>query len=111
MTIYVSEAHPEDEWRLESNHRAGVLLTQPRVFEERRAAAQILVERFAYDLPLAIDSLEGAAERAYSAWPERLYVVATGGRIVYRGGVGPFGFDPEQMARALAAQLEAIRAS
>jgi hypothetical protein len=90
---------------MESNREDAVVLKQPRSFEERRKAASVLVERLKYDLPLAIDSMENRAESAYSAWPERLYVVATGGRIVYRGGLGPFDFDTEEMERALAAHL------
>jgi hypothetical protein len=82
-----------------------VVIDQPRSLEERRAAAEILVERFEYDLPLAIDGMHNRAERAYAAWPERLYVVAKGGRIVYRGGLGPFDFDPAEMEQALAAHL------
>jgi hypothetical protein len=49
--------------------------------------------------------MQGPAETAYSAWPERLYVVAKGGTLVYRGGLGPFEFDPEEMERALADHL------
>jgi Iodothyronine deiodinase len=111
LTVYVSEAHPEDEWQMESNREDNVLLNQPKIFEERREAARILVERLKYDLPLAIDSMDNKAEAAYAAWPERLYVVAAGGRVVYRGGLGPFGFDPHEMEKALAAHLAGARAS
>jgi hypothetical protein len=105
LTVYVSEAHPDDEWRMESNREEKVILDQPRTFEERREAARLLVDRFEYGLPLALDAMDDKAEAAYAAWPERLYVVAKGGRIVYRGGLGPFGFHPEEMERALAAHL------
>jgi hypothetical protein len=96
---------------MESNRRDEVVIDQPRGFEERRQAARILVERLGYDLPLALDGMDNAAEAAYSAWPERLYVVAAGGRIVYRGGLGPFGFDPEEMEKALVAHLASTRAA
>jgi len=106
LTVYVSEAHPEDEWQLDSNREEDVVIDQPRSLEERKAAADVLVGRFEYDLPLAIDAMDNRAERAYAAWPERLYIVAPGGRIVYRGGLGPFDFEPEEMEEALAAYLE-----
>jgi hypothetical protein len=92
---------------MKSNREDAVVFNQPRSFEERRNAARILVERLEYDLPLAIDAMDNKAEAAYAAWPERLYVVAAGGRIVYRGGLGPFGFDPAEMERALTAHLAA----
>jgi hypothetical protein len=91
---------------MESNRQDEIVIDQPESFEERRQAARILVERLHYDLPLALDSMENRAEAAYAAWPERLYVVDVGGRIAYRGGLGPFGFDPAEMERALAKLLE-----
>jgi hypothetical protein len=105
LTVYVSEAHPEDEWQMDSNREEKIVIAQPKSFEERKQAAKILVDRLHYDLPLALDSMENRAEAAYSAWPERLYVVDAGGRIAYRGAVGPFGFDPPEMERALDALL------
>jgi hypothetical protein len=101
----VAEAHPDDEWQMASNRQDQAVLRQPRSLEERRQAAGLLVERFGFDLPLALDSMENLADTAYAAWPERLYVIAAGGRVVYRGGLGPFGFDPAEMENALAAHL------
>ena len=103
LTVYVSEAHPDDEWQMDSNRKDKIVIKQPRAFTERREAAKILVERLHYDIPLAIDGMENRAEAAYAAWPERLYIVEKGGRIVYRGGLGPFGFDPPEMERSLSA--------
>ena len=94
---------------MESNRKDQIVIKQPRDFEERRQAVRILVERLKYDMPVAIDSMENKAEAAYAAWPERLYVVAAGGRIVYRGGLGPFGFDPQEMEKALAGHLASVR--
>ena len=93
---------------MESNRKDKIVINQPRAFEERRQAARILVERLKYDLPVAIDSMDNKADAAYAAWPERLYVVAAGGRIVYRGKLGPFGFDPSEMEKALAAHLGTV---
>jgi hypothetical protein len=94
---------------MQSNRKDGIVIDQPRSFDERREAARILVERLKFDLPVALDSMNNKAEAAYAAWPERLYVVAAGGRIVYRGELGPFGFDPSEMERALAAHLSGSR--
>ena len=90
---------------MDSNREEKIVLAQPRSFDERMSAAKILVERLHYDLPLALDGMDNKAETAYSAWPERLYVVDKGGKLVYCGAVGPFGFDAAEMERALAALL------
>lgn len=36
-------------------------------------------------------------------WPERIDIIGTDGRILYKGDVGPFGFHPEEAEKALAA--------
>lgn len=96
-TVYIKEAHPEDEWQMDSNEEEGVCYRQPRSFEDRLAIASDFVERFDYRIPLLVDDLDNAAMRLYSGWPERLYVVDADGRIAYKGEPGPFGFHPEEV--------------
>lgn len=105
LTVYISEAHPEDEWQMESNVKEQIVFKQPRTFDERRTAAALLVDRLKYRAPLAIDSLSGEAERAYGAWPERIYIIGTDGRIAYKGDMGPFGFHPDEAEKELARLL------
>jgi type I thyroxine 5'-deiodinase len=90
---------------MDSNVRDQVVFNQPRTFAERRTAATMLVDRLKYRAPLAIDSIAGEAEKAYGAWPERIYIIGTDGRVVYKGGMGPFGFHPDEAERKLAALL------
>jgi len=40
------------------------------------------------------------ANVAYGATPERLYIIKDG-RILYQGGVGPFGYDLNVVSRCL----------
>ena len=54
---------------------------------------------------MLIDGMDDAACRAFSAWPERIYIVGADGRIVYRGGHGPYDFHPEEARAALEAML------
>lgn len=65
----------------------------------------MLVDVFRFRMPLAIDGLDNAFDSAFAAWPERLYVLAPGGTVVYKGGMGPFGFDTEGAETALVAHL------
>ncbi len=57
-------------------------------------------------MPLAVDGLDNAFDAAFAAWPERLYVLAPGGKVVYKGGMGPFGFDTDAAEKALESYLE-----
>lgn len=105
LTIYISEAHPDDEWQMDSNRKDGFVYNQPKTFEERKELAKVLVDRLEYRMPVAIDSLDNRAERVFGAWPERIYVLEPGGRIVFKGEMGPFGFHPEEGEKALEALL------
>ena len=96
--MYIKEAHPEDEWQMSSNVEDDVCYPQPRTLEERLRIASDFVQRFDYRLPLVVDTMQNDAERAYSGWPERLYVIDETGHIAYKGGLGPFGFEPDEVA-------------
>jgi hypothetical protein len=96
-TVYVREAHPTDEWQMKSNVKEDVCYAQPKTLEQRVAIAQDFVARQKYPLPFGIDDMNNAADLAYSAWPERLYVIDEHGRIAYAGGMGPFNYDPGEV--------------
>jgi len=102
LTVYIKEAHPLDEWRMDENDKQNVCYQQPRTMAARLAIANDFVSRFHYPLPLAVDGMDNGAERLYAGWPERLYVVDTDGRIAYKGEPGPFGYHPDELARWLA---------
>jgi hypothetical protein len=101
VTLYIKEAHPEDEWQMDANEQEDVCYPQPRTTEQRLAIARDFQERFSYRIPLLVDPIENEANSLYSGWPERLYVVE-GGKIVYKGGPGPFEFKPEELEAWLA---------
>jgi hypothetical protein len=102
LTVYISEAHPDDEWQTDSNREQKFVFKQPKRFEERKELAKILVDRLKYRLPVAIDLMDNRTEKAFAAWPERIYILGEGGKILYKGKVGPFGFHPEEAEKALA---------
>jgi hypothetical protein len=99
LTIYVREAHPTDEWQMKSNVKEDVCYAQPKTMEQRLAIANDFVQRFHYPLPFGIDDMSNAANDAYSAWPERIYIVDESGHLAYAGGMGPFNYHPNE-ARA-----------
>ena len=74
-----------------------MLLHSPRTADERFENAGQCVRKLGIQVPAVIDGLEDRTEFAYTGWPERLYVVARGGQIVYKSAAGPFGFLPREM--------------
>ena len=109
MTVYVREAHPTDEWQMKSNVKDDVCYAQPKTLEQRVAIANDFTRRFKFPLPFGIDDMSNAANDAYAAWPERLYVVDESGHIAYRGGMGPFHYNPAEVRDWLAARYGAVK--
>lgn len=105
LTIYIKEAHPEDEWQMDSNEDQGICYKQPNSLPQRVAIARDFVERFEYGVPMLVDPMDNAAEEAYAGWPERLYVIDEAGNVAYKGGVGPFKFDPDELEAWLEARF------
>jgi hypothetical protein len=81
-------------------------IKQPRTIDERVLAATKCLQDLRLTLPVLVDDMEGTAERAYGAWPDRIAVIDTTGKIAYHCGQGPRGFNPagaEQVLKALLA--------
>ena len=79
-----------------------VCYAQPKTLEQRVAIANDFTKRFKYSVPFGIDEMNNAANDAYAAWPERLYILDENGRIAYKGGNGPFKYDPKEVCAWLA---------
>lgn len=107
MTIYIKEAHPLDEWQMESNETDGVCYRQPKSTEERLAIAKDFVKRYEYPLPLWVDPITNHVNDAYAGWPERFYAIDAKGMIGYKGEPGPFGYHPEEVVAWLEKELSA----
>jgi Iodothyronine deiodinase len=99
--VYIGEAHPSDAWQLPSNVRDKVVYASPTSLDERTELAGICVTRLGIRVPSIIDSFDDAVEKAYSGWPDRLYLVDREGRIAYKSKPGPFGFKPDELEAAL----------
>ena len=84
---------------MKSNVDQNICYAQPRTFPQRVAIANDFVTRFHYPIPMAIDTMNDDADHTYGGWPERIYIIDESGKIVYRGGLGPFNYRPEE-ARA-----------
>jgi type I thyroxine 5'-deiodinase len=59
------------------------------------------VRKLGLRLPSLVDSLANHVERAYTGWPDRIYVIEQGGRIAYKSPPGPYGFSSAELERQL----------
>jgi type I thyroxine 5'-deiodinase len=50
--------------------------------------------------------LDDTVNKAYSGWPDRLYLVGKDGQVAYKGGPGPSGFKPLELELAIQKALQ-----
>jgi hypothetical protein len=105
FVVYIKEAHPEDGWVLASNREEEIVVADPASQDERRGVAEACAVRLQIRMPLLIDGMDNETARQYGGWPDRLYLIDKDGRIAFQGGEGPFGFKPEELERAIRAEL------
>jgi type I thyroxine 5'-deiodinase len=99
--VYIQEAHPTDVWQMESNVKDGVLFASARSDGERSATASACVRNLGIHVPAILDGIDNKTERAYTGWPDRLYLIGTDGRVAFRTGPGPYGFSTQGLESAL----------
>ncbi len=95
LMVYIREAHPADPKQTASN--AGVkavgdvVYHQPKTFAERRKLAETACTYWDVKFPALIDTIEPNVSSVYNSHPNRVYLIGTDGKIVYRGVRGPMG--------------------
>jgi len=94
-------------WQLPSNVRDSVLFPSPRTNEERTSTAQACVRKLGIRIPALLDRIENGTERAYTAWPDRIFIIGKDGLIKFKSAPGPFGFS----TKALESELRRVTAS
>jgi hypothetical protein len=101
--VYIEEAHASDSWQMAVNERENVVFATHRTFDDRAEVGAVCVKDLKVELPMVVDEIDNRTERAYTAWPDRLYVIDAEGRIAYKSAAGPFGFKVDPVERALQA--------
>ena len=86
---------------MQSNVREGVLFATPKSDAERSSVATACWRKLGIKFPALVDDIDNRVEAAYTGWPDRLYLVDRGGRVLYKSKPGPFGFHPDELGAAL----------
>jgi hypothetical protein len=111
LMIYIREAHPVDGWWFGEGIQGLVIrklipqaatdVYDPVTKDERRAAAGRCEESLRYGIQTYVDEMDDPVNKAYAAMPTRLYLVGLDGRVEYAGGLGPYGFRPSELKKAI----------
>ena len=99
--MYILEAHPLDAWQDEDNEKDKISISTAKTEADRCATAETCMTKLSIEIPPLVDDLSNSTENAYTAWPDRLYVIDRGGLVAYKSKPGPYGFKPAEVEAAL----------
>ncbi|XP_053104196.1 type I iodothyronine deiodinase isoform X4 [Hemicordylus capensis] len=85
----------QDGWAFKNN----IAIKRHRNLHDRMQAAQLLLKEEPL-CPVVLDTMENLSSSKYAALPERLYVLQRG-KVIYKGGVGPWNYCPEEVREVL----------
>jgi len=71
LVVYIMEAHACDEWPLGTK----TVIPQHKSTENRIQVAKGFKQTYNWTIPLVVDPISNEFNQAFSAWPERLFVV------------------------------------
>jgi hypothetical protein len=100
--VYITEAHPSDVWQMESNVKEKVVFATPKNEEERAFIAGACVRKLGIKFPAVLDEFGNSTEKAYTGWPDRIYLIDQNGHVAYKSRPGPFGFKADELGANLA---------
>ena len=86
--VYIQEAHPTDIWQMKSNIKDNVLFASPKNDEERAFVAGACVRKLGIKFPAVIDGFDNTTEKAYTGWPDRLYLIGSDGTVYFTADDG-----------------------
>jgi len=97
LAVYILEAHPSDVWQSESNIKEKIVFSSPADYDQRALVAGTCVRKLGIKFPAVIDGFDNTTEKAYTGWPDRIYLIDTTGNVAYKSKPGPFGFKPDEL--------------
>lgn len=119
LLVYIREAHPVDGWWLGGRiarqilkargwSKAATDIYDPKTITERQQIAGRCESALQYGIQTYVDDMEDSVSKAYAAMPTRLYLIGLDGKVIYAGGLGPWGFKPAELKSAIGKYLKRI---
>lgn len=98
LFVYIREAHPDSVlYALRDGEELLEKIGQTSTLEERSERAEQCTGSLHLSFPVVVDRADNRVNEAYAAWPIRLAIVDTQGRVAYLSGPGPWGFKPAEV--------------
>lgn len=111
LLVYIREAHATGAWQSTVNEREHIQLAAAVSMEQKHEYAMMCTRKLELSFPSVVDGLDNAAERAYAAWPSRVYVIAANGQVRYSSGLIEEEFDRGALESAIRTVISARAAN
>lgn len=98
--VYVREAHPARKTTTDPKSRGPSGIGVHKTIQEKVLAAAKCLEGLKIRMPMLVDGMDGAAEKAYKGKPAATAVVDLEGKVVFHS-VGPWGVQPKKAQDAI----------
>jgi tetratricopeptide (TPR) repeat protein len=102
LLVYIREAHGDATWQSTVNQREGVSQPDASSIGQKREYAAACLRKLKIQYAAVVDGMDGAVEKAYAAWPSRVYLIDSEGRVKFNSVLDQERFD----AAALEAAVE-----
>ena len=100
VLVYIREAHP-DSILLIPKEGGGTelgVVPQTETEDDRLKNLRLCASLLQFTMPSVIDTRDNIVNRAYAAWPDRLYAIGIDGKVAFKSGPGPSGFKSPDLA-------------
>jgi tetratricopeptide (TPR) repeat protein len=101
LQVYIREAHSTEQWQSTVNERENVQLAPVSSAGQKQEYAMLCQRKLHLRFPAVVDGLDDAAEKAYQAWPSRVYVLSADGHVQYSSALTEEDFDRNALEAAI----------
>ncbi len=91
--VYISEAHAMDD-KFPVPYASELGIREHKNFGERCTVASRLRKDKKLTIPCLVDDMDNSVEKQYRAWPDKVFLVRSDGRLAVAAKRGPWGFKP-----------------
>ena len=100
--VYIQEAHATDGRRPSKT----IKIALHKTLEDRRKAALGCSKVSPLKATVLLDDMQDSVSKAYSALPERFFVLGVNGKVAYAGKRGPRGIDLDALEKSIHLQAQ-----
>jgi hypothetical protein len=104
IIVYLSEAHPTNEWKIDGNFDIYQHVLQKDRIEAGKILEKTIIEKFgeekAKKMPIYLDLMTNEFSDSFAAHPERLLVIDNR-TLTFYGGTGPFFYSIPELRQFL----------